>query len=208
MISRDYPTYEEIHQLMADPTRSAQLTAAVDRGDGPELAQITRTLQHASTLGDGLCECGCGERTPPATKTNLRRGAIKGQPVRFIHGHNRAIADRVSYFWSQVDKNGPAHPVLGTPCWTWIGGSHAEFGYGLIRWRNAPGHENRPLLRAHRVAWEIAEGPVPDGLHVLHRCDNPPCVCPAHLFLGTDADNTADMMAKGRHSSQRQTVAV
>ncbi len=53
---------------------------------------------------------------------------------------------------------------------------------------------------AHRAAWEYTRGPVPAGLFVLHRCDNPPCCNPAHLFLGTQADNMADMQAKGRQA--------
>lgn len=55
-----------------------------------------------------------------------------------------------------------------------------------------------PTLLTHRVAWESANGPIPGGLRVLHRCDNPPCCNPAHLFLGTAAENADDMVQKGR----------
>lgn len=79
-------------------------------------------------------------------------------------------------------------------CWLWLA-SKAPGGYGQVR-------INRVLVRAHRVAYERAVGPVPDGLHVLHRCDNPPCCNPAHLFVGTRSDNMRDMVAKGRHYSR------
>jgi hypothetical protein len=58
------------------------------------------------------------------------------------------------------------------------------------------------------MAWELAYGPIPPGLHVLHRCDNKPCCNPAHLFLGTKADNHADMMTKGRHGNARKAVCL
>jgi len=97
-------------------------------------------------------------------------------------------------FWAKVDKNGPvpAHcPELGN-CWVWTNAKH-DFGYGKI-WASASYPED-----AQRVSWKLAYGPIPPGMYVLHRCDNPPCVRPEHLFLGTHKENMQDMTAKGRH---------
>lgn len=80
-------------------------------------------------------------------------------------------------------------------CWEWTGAT--TWGYGEV---NRQGISGR---RVHRLAWEFAYGPIPDGLMVLHRCDNRSCVRPDHLFLGTAADNMHDMIAKGRASWQR-----
>lgn len=73
-------------------------------------------------------------------------------------------------------------------------------GYGMIGGYD-PVTKKESHLLAHRLSWEIANGTIPDGKWVLHRCDNPPCVNPAHLFLGDSVENVRDKMEKGRHRS-------
>lgn len=75
-------------------------------------------------------------------------------------------------------------------CWLWRGARYPA-GYGVI-WS---GGKN---VFAHRASWELAHGQIPDGQCVLHRCDNPSCVNPEHLFLGTKGENCSDRSAKGR----------
>jgi hypothetical protein len=91
-------------------------------------------------------------------------------------------------FWDKV--------WIGDECWEWRGCRNRLGGYGRLS------IDGQRVL-AHRVAWEMEQGPVPDGIRVLHRCDNPPCVRPDHLFLGTQADNIADMRAKGREAGRK-----
>lgn len=91
-------------------------------------------------------------------------------------------------FWNRL---GVGTVPDGCEPWT---GCRSAAGYGIIQ------REGR-TMRAHRVAWALAYGPIPDGLNVLHRCDNPPCCNPTHLWLGTHADNMRDRGAKGRTAS-------
>lgn len=89
-------------------------------------------------------------------------------------------------FWSKVKKSEDG-------CWDWTGS--LNHGYGqLSRGRGVSPYS------AHRLSYELTYGAIPEGLHVLHRCDNRRCVRPSHLFLGSQADNNADMRAKGRDS--------
>ena len=98
-------------------------------------------------------------------------------------------------FREKVEKRGPvppSWPELG-PCWLWTAATN-ENGYGVMR---PEGKRSGPTIKAHRVAVAL-DGRDPAGVCVLHRCDNPPCVNPAHLMLGTMADNTQDMVLKHR----------
>lgn len=91
-------------------------------------------------------------------------------------------AEEQKRFWSKVEKT--------DGCWIWRACLN-NMGYGQVRARGI-------AHLAHRVSWELANGSIPDGLLVLHRCDNPPCVNPKHLSLGTARDNSDDRETKGR----------
>ena len=86
---------------------------------------------------------------------------------------------------------------LDNGCWEYNGCCHIHNGYGTLR-------VNGKQYKAHRLMWEITNGPIPNDLRVLHTCDNPPCCNPEHLFLGTQQDNVADMIAKGRSNYSMQ----
>lgn len=97
-------------------------------------------------------------------------------------------------FWERVQKHD------GDGCWVWLGATSTNMRYGCM----SLGRQ-RSVQYTHRLSWELANGPIPPGLCVLHRCDNPPCVRPDHLFLGTRRDNMTDKVEKGRQQRGEQT---
>ncbi len=98
-------------------------------------------------------------------------------------------------FWRYVKRNGPDE------CWPWIGPiAKYRRGYGQFKRDGRRGKSEN----AHRLAWEYVNGEPPSHLFVCHRCDNPPCCNPAHLFLGTPKENHDDMVMKGRHPTIRR----
>lgn len=88
---------------------------------------------------------------------------------------------------------------FGPSCWEWLGGKYL-CGYGQYNDRSIG-----KMVEAHRYSFAMINCPIPAGLHVLHKCDNRACVRHDHLFLGTPLDNARDMVAKGRHASQKKT---
>jgi hypothetical protein len=137
------------------------------------------------TIPYGYCHCGCGQQTKIATK---KCSVPKGEHYLFAVGHHpRPFLTR---FWKKVDVRG------SNDCWEWQGIRFPN-GYGCIVIKN----HKRALT--HRVSYELLHGPIPEGMLILHSCDNPPCCNPAHLRVGTTRDNIADSKGRGRANRAR-----
>jgi len=116
-----------------------------------------------------------------------------GEPVRLRPTLYRLASRARRRFWEKVDRT-------QAPCWHWCGARRGSLGYGAIT-LGSRRDGTRVVEATHRVAWMLTYGPLHPSAKVLHECDNPLCVRPDHLFLGTDGDNVRDCVAKGRHRS-------
>jgi hypothetical protein len=141
------------------------------------------------------CTClSCGASFP-VFPHEIRRG--RGQYCSRsckAEGQRGPRTDLIERFWAKVDTSGGPDA-----CWPWTASRHS-YGYGQI------GLPGGGIVRAHRLAWEIANGPIPEGKGILHSCDNPPCCNARHLRPGTDLDNAADAKAHGRPRGRRRLL--
>lgn len=122
--------------------------------------------------------------TCPKCRVTFPSSAGKGTHLRYCGTQDDTLL-------AKIDKNHPSG------CWIYKGATDRR-GYGRPCRMLFGGGRKR--YYAHRRSYEIHKGPIPEGMLVLHKCDNPPCCNPEHLFLGTDADNVWDKMRKGRHA--------
>lgn len=145
----------------------------------------------------------CDRYDPTATRlcpTHKRRkyeGKDMDAPIKRLISYSASLEERFYH-------------LLGTPpaddqCWAWPGAVRADVGtYQVVGTYGRMGVGGNRSDYAHRVSYRLHHGPIPEGTHVLHSCDNPPCVNPAHLRLGSRRDNMAESVAKGRHHSPWQ----
>lgn len=145
--------------------------------------------------------------TPTASRASGRSTARRANDLRLrgrsrvllrpAHGVRQSRAEAaVKRFWDKVDMSGGPNS-----CWNWTAFTQPAYRPGQLPYGKF--RANGTVLLAHRVAFELAKGPIPDGHIVRHACDNPKCCNPAHLSSGTQSDNVGDAISRGRHMVPR-----
>lgn len=139
-------------------------------------------------MTDGLCQCGCGQPAPIATMTDRKYGAVRGEPRRFIQGHNAKLSRK-------ADVDFIEDPT--THCWVWQLSKNIH-GYGQM-WSRKVGRPDG----AYRVYYEDLVGPIPPGLSLDHLCRNRACVNPGHLEIVTIGENVLRGESAGAKNARK-----
>jgi hypothetical protein len=142
----------------------------------------------ARTVIPRICQICSKEFNARPSQVKIGNGRFCSRTCRGLGQPRESLEKR---FWDKVDKSKGIEA-----CWEWTASRNAD-GYGMI------GIGKGSSKGAHRVSYLLNNGIIPDGYKVLHRCDNPSCCNPSHLFLGTQADNVADMVRKKRNVSHK-----
>ncbi len=175
----------------------------------------------------GYCHCGCGQKTKISTRNDTTNGYVKGEPRHYVSGHNarrhpfpgtvccacgcgtivktyegrfaqghnnrsrvgRPVDER---FWENVIK------AALDDCWLWTG-TKGHHGYGMMSVGSKRDKSRRNVF-AHRLSYELHYGPIPSGAVIRHTCDNPSCVNPGHLIVGSHQENMRDMVSRNRQT--------
>ena len=136
---------------------------------------------HQSDAENKCAKCGAAFHVPPSHRSKRVYCSRQCRAAAQSEWQRKDLSER---FWAKVQET--------ETCWTWTA-ALLKTGYGSIR-------VDGKAMRAHRVAYELAKGPIPEGALLRHTCDNPKCVNPDHLIPGTKSDNTKDAIERGQHA--------
>lgn len=136
----------------------------------------------------GLCQCGCGQTTNLATMNNTRNNTVKGEPQRYIKGHDKHRPE-MERFWEKVEVRG------ADDCWNWLGALDAD-GYGRFRTDN---RIHSRWAKVSRFIYEYTYGELPKHLNANHTCRNRRCVNLNHIHAGTQKENVDDAIRDGTY---------
>lgn len=165
----------------------------INKGQIPSGMEVRHICHNPSCVNPDHLEPGTHtDNMRDLVKSGNRKGIYRKTKLNYSVKKPKTVEDR---FWAKVDKNGPIMSHMKTRCWKWLAYC-GNSGHGRLRYQGSQ-------KLAHRISWILHNGEIPKGLQVLHKCDNPSCTRPDHLYLGTYKDNVKDMVDRGRVVTRR-----